>query len=62
MRVDQDRVICPLTGKVITFDICFDISMVMEGLAPKYTIGDDEDLYDVDKHSEKCLACEHHPK
>lgn len=61
MQEDQDKIICPLTGQAITYFKCFDISMVMEGMAPQYTIGEDADSYDVEKCSEKCLTCEYHP-
>lgn len=56
----QDKYICPLTGKKITYKECFDISMVVEGLAPAFTIDEKVKPQNLDECKDACLACENH--
>ena len=58
----QNKFQCPLTGKEITDVECFDISMVVEGLAPEFTIEDRIKPTDIDKCREDCMACKNHPQ
>jgi len=58
----QQTTFCPLTNKTITYDDCFDISMVVEHLAPEWTINDDVKPDDIDSCREACLSCEMHPR
>lgn len=58
----QDKVLCPLTGKEITDVECFDIAMVVEGLAPENTIEDRIKPANIDKCRGDCMACKNHPQ
>ena len=54
------KYVCPLTGKKITVDDCFDICMVMEDSAPEWTILDEVKPEITDQNKMKCLRCEWH--
>lgn len=58
----QNKIVCPLTGMEITYDECFDIAMVVEDLAPEFTIEARIKPTDIDKCRESCMACKNHPQ
>jgi hypothetical protein len=58
----QDKFICPLTGKEITYEDCFDISMVVEDLAPEYTIDERIKPQNIDECKGRCMTCKKHPR
>lgn len=58
----QNNFICPITNKRITYHECFDISMVVEDLAPENTIDDNIKPFDIDKCKDECMKCPKHPK
>ena len=58
----QDRFICPLTGKEVSYEQCFDISMVAEGLAPEYTIDKEVKPENIEQCAKRCIACKNHPQ
>lgn len=50
---------CPLMGnKMIDMGTCFDIHMVIDGGAPKYTAPDD--IYQMADYEHICKACKYH--
>ena len=49
---------CPILKKKIEDSICFDISMVAEGIAPRWTAPDDAVI--VDEFERICLNCKNH--
>ena len=50
---------CPLMqGKPIDAGTCFDIHMVIEGSAPKWSAPDE--IFDVKDYEEICRACKYH--
>ena len=58
----QDRFICPLTGKEISDIQCFDISMVIEGMAPEFTIDEEVAPDNIKACETQCMACKMHPQ
>lgn len=49
---------CPLMEENIKEEICFDIHMVAEGLAPAYTVS--EKVVNTPDFKEICLNCPYH--
>jgi hypothetical protein len=50
---------CPLLGnREIDIDTCFDIHMVVEGTAPKYTAP--KEIYEHEDYVEICQNCQFH--
>ena len=49
---------CPLLKKMIEDEICFDISMVSEELAPERTVP--EEVAVIEGYKEICLSCKNH--
>lgn len=52
------KIKCPLLGAEIEDEICFDIHMNVEGLAPDWTIP--EAVRKVTGYKEICLKCPNH--
>lgn len=52
------KIKCPLLGTEIEDEICFDIHMNVEGLAPDWTIP--EAVRKVTGYKEICLKCPNH--
>lgn len=50
--------LCPLEGQEIEEGVCFDIHMVVEGMAPKWTAP--EKAVNTTDFREICLNCQHH--
>lgn len=51
----EDKVFCPLMGEEIDVAICFDICMVVDDGAPKWTVPQRAfDSYDYEKICSKC--------
>lgn len=53
-----DRVYCPICKKEICSEICFDISMTADGLAPERTISNE--IKSVDNYKNICKKCKYH--
>lgn len=53
-----DRVYCPLYQKKIDSCNCFDITMVVDKLAPERIIS--KEIKDIDNYIEICKECEYH--
>ena len=53
----ENDVYCPLLGKNIEIPICFDISMVVDDGAPRWTAP--EEAY-IDNFEKICSACPNH--
>lgn len=53
-----DRIYCPLYKKEIDSGNCFDISMVVDKLAPKRTIS--KEIIEIRNYSEICNNCQYH--
>lgn len=53
-----NRVYCPIYKKEIDCENCFDISMVVDKLAPKRTISDE--IKNIDEYSDICIKCQYH--
>lgn len=49
---------CPLIEEIIEEIICFDIHMVVEKLAPKWTAP--KKIYEVEDYENICLNCKNH--
>lgn len=53
-------VMCPLMESEIDVWICFDICLVAENVAPKWSAP--EKAVQAENFSEICLNCQHHPE
>lgn len=53
-----DKVYCPLYKKEIDCEVCFDIAMVADKLAPKRTISNE--IKNIDNYKEICNKCKYH--
>lgn len=58
--MQENRFLCPLTNKSITSLECFDICMVMEEMAPVYTIDENVAPIITDETKKKCMECNYH--
>lgn len=54
----MSNVMCPLIEKEIEDSLCFDISMVSEGMAPERTV--DTKIRKIQNYKEICLRCKNH--
>ena len=54
----MSNVMCPLMEKEIEDSLCFDISMVSEGMAPERTV--DTKIRKIQNYKEICLRCKNH--
>lgn len=52
------KIKCPLLGREIEEEICFDITMVAERMAPEYTAPMEATI--IENYRNKCLECENH--
>lgn len=52
------KVNCPLMKEIIEDGVCFDISMVAEGLAPEYTAP--KKIQNYENYKDICLSCKNH--
>lgn len=53
-----NKLLCPIMGEIIEDGICFDIHMVVEGLAPDNTIP--AKVVENPRYKEICLSCPNH--
>lgn len=53
-----DRIYCPLYKKEIDVGNCFDISMVVDKLAPERIIP--KEVRNIDTYREICKTCQYH--
>ena len=53
----ENDVYCPLLGKNIEIPICFDISMVVDDGAPRWTAPEEAYIYNFEKI---CSTCPNH--
>lgn len=58
----QKTVFCPLCGRRVTGDECFDISMNAEGSTPDRFLPSDIKPEQVKANADACLKCEYHPE
>ncbi|MFI3231200.1 MAG: hypothetical protein R3Y29_06610 [bacterium] len=58
MSNEEDNFFCPLMDEVIEYIVCFDIHMVVERLAPKWTAP--EKIYKIEDYENICLNCKNH--
>lgn len=49
---------CPLMGKEIDMNTCFDIHVVVEGAAPKWVAP--KKIYETKNYEEVCNSCQFH--
>ena len=58
----KKTVFCPLCGREVTGDECFDISMVAEGTTPDRFLPNDIKPEQVKASENTCLKCKYHPE
>lgn len=54
----ENKLRCPLMDEYIDDGVCFDIHMVVEGLAPLRTVP--KGVQENEKRREICINCPHH--
>lgn len=54
----ENKLFCPVMEEMIEDGICFDIHMVVEGLAPNDTVS--MKVIENPKYKEICLSCPNH--
>lgn len=54
----EDKVFCPLVGREIEIAVCFDICMVVDDGAPKWTAP--EEAFAVAEFENICFKCPNH--
>lgn len=54
----MNKVKCPLMGELIDDGICFDIHMLVDGMAPPQTVP--EKVLKVKDYNKICLECPNH--
>lgn len=54
----MEKVSCPLMGGNIDDAICFDIHMVVDGMAPEFTVP--KKVIETSGYREICLGCPNH--
>lgn len=54
----EDKVFCPLIGTEIDVAVCFDICMVVDDGAPKWTAP--AEAFTLDGYEETCSNCPNH--
>lgn len=60
--MNQETVFCPLCGRRVTGDECFDISMNAEGSLPDRFLPEGIKPEQVKANADTCLKCEYHPE